>query len=209
LVKQSQIFRVIAYIDGFNLYFGIKSKGWRDCYWLNLAELGRRLLIPSQSLAFTHYFTSRINSPDAKRKRQATYLEALATLPQFTTHFGHYLAKTLRCNACGATWIKHDEKMTDVNIATQLLTDAFTDQFDTALVISADSDLVGPVRRVHELFPTKRVVVAFPPDRFSATLQKVAYKILHIERHHLTASVFPDQIPKPGGFVLQRPKEWA
>jgi len=27
--------RVIAYVDGFNLYFGLKSKGWRRYYWLN------------------------------------------------------------------------------------------------------------------------------------------------------------------------------
>lgn len=25
--------RVIAYIDGFNLYFGLKSKGWKRYYW--------------------------------------------------------------------------------------------------------------------------------------------------------------------------------
>ncbi len=27
--------RVIVYIDGFNLYFGLKSKGWRRYFWLN------------------------------------------------------------------------------------------------------------------------------------------------------------------------------
>lgn len=38
--------------------------------------------------------------------------------------------------------------MTDVNIAIQLLGDAFDDKFDVALVISGDSDLTTPVRRV-------------------------------------------------------------
>ena len=36
--------------------------------------------------------------------------------------------------------------MTDVNIATAMLTDAYRDRFDTALLVSADSDLVPPVR---------------------------------------------------------------
>ena len=31
--------RVNAYIDGFNLYFGLKSKGWRRYYWLDLRAL--------------------------------------------------------------------------------------------------------------------------------------------------------------------------
>ena len=42
---------------------------------------------------------------------------------------------------CGSKWIGHEEKMTDVNIATQLLIDAYDDGFDCALVISGDSDV--------------------------------------------------------------------
>jgi len=40
--------RVIAYIDGFNLYFGLKSKGWKRYYWLDLSELCLRLLKPKR-----------------------------------------------------------------------------------------------------------------------------------------------------------------
>jgi len=98
--------------------------------------------------------------------------------------------------------------MTDVNIATQLLTDAFTNQFDTALLVSADSDLVGPMMRVHELFPEKRIVVAFPPARFSVTLKKAARATLHIERRHLTGSQLPEEIVKSDGFTLKRPSQW-
>ena len=36
--------RVIVYIDGFNLYFGLKSKGWKRYYWLNLQKLAIKLL---------------------------------------------------------------------------------------------------------------------------------------------------------------------
>jgi hypothetical protein len=31
--------RVIAYVDGFNLYFGLKSKGWQRYFWLNIPAL--------------------------------------------------------------------------------------------------------------------------------------------------------------------------
>jgi hypothetical protein len=32
---------VIAYIDGFNLYHGLREKGWKWAYWLNLQALMR------------------------------------------------------------------------------------------------------------------------------------------------------------------------
>ena len=54
----------------------------------------------------------------------------------------------------------YEEKMTDVNIAARLLTAAFENRFDTALLISADGDLTTPVRQVLAQFPQKRVVVA-------------------------------------------------
>ena len=31
--------RVAAYVDGFNLYYGLKSKGWRRFYWLDIRAL--------------------------------------------------------------------------------------------------------------------------------------------------------------------------
>jgi uncharacterized LabA/DUF88 family protein len=83
------------------------------------------------------------------------------------------------------------EKMTDVNIATELMSDAFQDQFDTALLVSADSDLVGPVQAVQQLFSRKRIVVAFPPGRYSNALKRAANAYTHIGRNVLSKSVFP------------------
>jgi hypothetical protein len=77
--------RVIAYVDGFNLYFGLKQSGFRRYYWLDLAMLARHLLKPNQQLVATHYFTARIrdngrNAADQKtrkvvRQPQATPVE--------------------------------------------------------------------------------------------------------------------------------------
>jgi hypothetical protein len=52
--------RVIVYIDGFNLYYALRSKGWRKYYWLDLARLAQALIKPGQQLEALHYFTSRI-----------------------------------------------------------------------------------------------------------------------------------------------------
>ena len=204
--------RVIAYIDGFNLYYGLKDSGWKRYYWLNIKMLAESLLKPGQRLETTKYFTSRVSSciqnPD-KGRRQGVYLEALATLSPFSIFYGHYLQKPLRCRNCGACWNVHEEKMTDVNIAVELMTDAFQDRFDTALLISGDSDLAGPITAVSRLFPTKRVVVAFPPNRNSAHLRTIAHAYFTIGRKKIADSQFPDRLTKPDGHVLQRPINWT
>lgn len=89
--------RVIIYIDGFNLYFGLKSKGWQRYYWLNLQKLAQNLLTKNQQLITTKYFTSRISKPPEKSRRQATYIEALETLDNFRIFYGHYLINTIEC----------------------------------------------------------------------------------------------------------------
>ena len=54
--------RVIAYIDGFNLYYGLKSKGWNSLLWIDLNRLIQRLLKNNQELVEIKYFTSSISS---------------------------------------------------------------------------------------------------------------------------------------------------
>ncbi len=200
--------RVIVYIDGFNLYYGLREKRWKWAYWLDLKKLAGALLKKRQTLVHTHYFTAVLKSPDDKRRRQATYLDALATLKDVSIHYGHYLADTITCRNCDHHYVTHHEKMTDVNIAVQLMTDAFQDRFDNAIVVSADSDLVSPVRAVCALFPAKRVVVAFPPERASSELKKQASGYVNIGRAALVKSLLPDPVVKANGHPLKRPAEW-
>ena len=201
--------RVIVYIGGFNVYYGLKSKGWKRYYWLDFQKLATNLLKPRQTLVTTKYFTARISSKEqAKQRRQIIYLEALGTLGNFHINYGHYLEKTITCFECNNTWTSHEEKMTDVRIGTELLIDAFEDRFDTALLLSGDSDLAPPIEAIRRKFPTKRIVVGFPPNRVSFTLKKKAHGFLNIGQDKFRYSMFPDEITKPDGYVLKRPKEW-
>jgi uncharacterized LabA/DUF88 family protein len=203
--------RVAAYVDGFNLYFGLKAAGFKRHYWLDVAALAQNLLKPGQQLVATHYFTTRIRDNGrnaADRKRQGTYLEALA-LQGVTCHFGHYLEKPRQCRQCHATWMDYEEKMTDVNIATHMLGDSFDDAFDVALLVSGDSDLTTPVRRVRERFPAKRVIIAFPPRRYSSELKRWASGFLSIGEDKLRGSQLPETLTTPNGYVLARPATWC
>ncbi len=69
--------RVVAYIDGFSLYHGLKEAGWRRYYWLNLRTMCQLLLADNQHLENVKYFTSRVRNPEDKRRRQTAYLMAL------------------------------------------------------------------------------------------------------------------------------------
>ena len=201
--------KVIAYVDGFNLYYGLKTRKWKRFYWLNIQLLVRNLLKHKQQLLVTKYFTARISGPPDKRKRQTTYLEALTTLSDFEIFYGHYLSKSITCRNCGQCWRSFEEKMTDVNIATEMLVDSFNDKFDTALLFSADSDLVAPVNRIKHMFPQRRIIVFFPPNRFSSNLSRSADVQLSLGRGLLAKSQFPETVIKPDGFILKRPLQWS
>lgn len=98
--------------------------------------------------------------------------------------------------------------MTDVNISVELMADAFQNQFDVALLISADSDLVGPVEMVRRFFDSKRIIAVFPPGRSSFALKRAANAVTYLGRSTLLQSVFPNTVTKPDGTVLRRPAKW-
>lgn len=203
--------RVITYIDGFNLYHGLRSKGWRKYYWLDLHALSASLLKQGQTLERVYYFTSRIKPIDGNAhdlQRQTTYLEALGTIANIHIRYGHFLGNTRQCHNCGAKWIGYEEKMTDVNIAMQLLLDAVDGHFDTALLISGDSDLAPPVQQVLTRFPDKRIIVAQPPGRSSFRLREHASATFTISEAKLRQSQLPCAVTRADGHTLQRPEHW-
>lgn len=200
--------RVIAYVDGYNLYYGLRSKHWQRYYWLNIPALIKSLLKPGQQLIQTKYFTAITKRPEDRRIRQAEYLEALQTLPDFEIYYGQFLEDQVTCRQCGHTYTTYHEKMTDVNISVELMSDGFQDRFDTVLLLSADSDLMGPLQSVRRFFPAKAIMVAFPPNRNSYALQQVADVVLHIGRNEVAKSQFPETIVKTDAIKLRRPDTW-
>ena len=204
--------RVRIYVDGFNLFYGLRAKGWRRYYWLDLHRLAENLLRPGQQLDAVRYFTTRVeNDPydPGKQARQNTYLEALATLPDVHIHYGYFQARPQRCRNCGAAWQVYEEKMTDVNISVELLSDAQDDAFDIAILVSGDGDLAGPLVAMKERHPRKTVIVLFPPMRRSMGLATAAAGFKSIGRDMLRDSQLPAQVTRADGFVLARPSGWA
>ncbi len=140
---------------------------------------------------------------------QSTHLGALQAFGDLEIIEGRFQTHLDRCGECGLERPRHEEKMTDVNIAVELVLDAEDDLFDTALLITADADLTGLIVRLRNRHPGKRFVVAFPPRRASSELKKAADGFLHVNRSVLRASQLPDQVPAGDGHLVVRPTEWS
>ena len=204
--------QVAVYIDGFNLFYGMRSKGWKQFYWLDVHQLAENLLRPNQQLSVVRYFTAPIlpdPSDPGKDKRQETYLDALSTVPNLDIQKGYFISKRLSCPNCGTPKTIYEEKTTDVNVAVAMLTDAYANLYDTAILISADGDLVRPVETILTNFRNKRVVVAFPPDRNSNNLRKNASASINIWEKTIAKSQLPNQVIGQSGHVLHRPSGWS
>jgi len=122
---------------------------------------------------------------------------------------GRFQEKDRRCRVCGSAWKVFEEKETDVNIAVALLADAVRDRFDTALMISADSDLCPAVRETKSLFPAKRIIAAFPPSRYSAELKRAVDGFVFIGDDKIRGAQLPYEVVTKAGIVLRRPKYWS
>ncbi|RBQ18684.1 NYN domain-containing protein [Spongiactinospora rosea] len=199
---------VAAYIDGFNLYHGIRPYG-RRYLWLDLEAMTRRLLRPHQRLASVRYFTAPIRNDPAAQTRQNAYLGALQAHTSVDIVLGRFQERRRQCHACGATWRTYEEKESDVAIALAMIEDAVRGGFDKILLVSGDSDFCVAVRAVRRLNPAVGVIVVFPPGRRSDVLGRAAHGRFFLGIDTIRRSQLPPLVPGPAGLTYTRPKSWS
>lgn len=194
------------YVDGFNLYFGLRSLGSKY-KWLDLAELGRQLCKPDEELGAVKYFTARIKGPDKEKiKRQTIYLEALQEVG-IEIIFGKYQKKRFKCPHCEKRYFDYEEKESDVNLGTILVLDSAAGGTHTMAVISADSDLILPMEKAKDVY-AKNVVAVFPPNRHSKEIKKRIGKYFSLSDTILKKCQLPSVMVKANGYKLVRPANW-
>ena len=209
------------YIDGFNLYYGSLKTRYPQYRWLDIQALCENL-VPNQRVNRVHYFTALLSNTandDLVELRQQTHLRVLATLPKVEIHYGKFETRRRRMplwepvrnvNAPQMVWVSRtEEKRSDVNLATYLLIDACYDDFDEAVVISNDSDLVEPITAVRDRFH-KRIGVVNPDvaHRRSPDLQNAgSWAFPTIYGRYFRDSQLPDQIADGGG-EFGKPSRW-
>lgn len=206
--------RTFVYLDGFNFYYGaVRGTPYK---WLNIPEMCRRLL-PRHQIERVKYFTALISArpgdPD-QANRQQTYLRALRTLPEMEVHLGHFLTSHVRMPVANCPpgeqryekVIKTEEKGSDVNLAVQLVADAYRSRFEAAVVVSNDSDLAEAVRIVRQELQLT-VGILNPHKRASRTLLAHASFMKPIRRGVLGACQLPTPLSDEEG-LIHKPVRW-
>ena len=198
--------RVNVYIDGFNLYHAIDALKIPHLKWLDLAALSRSLLRNGETLGTVYYFSAFATWLPPAYARHRDYVAALKH-QGVTPVMGHFKNKPRSCSACGAKWVGHEEKETDVHIAVRLVADALRDEFDRAIVISADSDLAPAIRTAKQYAPAKEIMVAAPPGRFGSA--RDLQPRLELTKGRIAKALLPEQIlDDQGAVIVRRPPSY-
>lgn len=201
--------KVIAYIDGFNFYFGLKARGWRKYYWIDFVKFIELQLKPYQELIEVNYFSAAPLDKD-KADRQDLLFSANKLNPKFKLHLGKFLTKERQCPYCHQIIHSFEEKETDVRIATKMITDVVQEKCDITLLLSADSDLIPPIEFIREHNPRHKVFVYFPPNRHSSNLKALCdnSKVLNGANLIFDKAIMPDTILSRDGYKIERPIKW-
>lgn len=200
--------RVVFFVDGFNVYHAIDANpAYRKYKWLDLDKLCRSLTRRADQLVSILYFTAYTPWDVHKAARHRLYVQALQ-VKGVDVVFGEFRRKDRVCRSCRNTYQTFEEKQTDVNIAIKLFQFSITDLYDTAIILSGDSDLLPAIHAVKRTFPAKRIGVAIPPGRQAEALKHATDFHIKLKEHHLRTCQFPDVVSIEDGRQLERPPSW-
>lgn len=198
--------RVLFLIDGFNLYHSLAEK-YRRYLWLDLSKYADCYTTKKQKIIGVRYFTALawwLRDAQDRHKRYIRALEANGV----DVVYGLFKKKERTCRVCGSVYDSHEEKRTDVNIGVHLVRGAFLNEYDTAILVTTDTDQVPSIEIVKQAFPRKKVGVLFPIERHASELKQAADFTRRTKQNQLQSSQLPSPLVIPGGVTLHRPSSW-
>jgi len=219
--------RVNVFVDGFNFYYGLKDmkkidREWQKFYWLDYVKFFSHFIGSGQELQKVIYFAAEPPPPEPPtlgsnqgRLRQKLLFNVNKAIngSRFELVMGKFLRKTLTCKVCRAQYTAYEEKNTDVNIATRLLSDCTLNNADTFILVTADSDLIAPLKFIRQHYPTKKLRIYFPPGNISSVLdvfmKDYGKPVIRLERSKpkFEKSIMPD-IVTVGRKTYTVPTKW-
>ena len=214
------IMKTYVYIDGLNLYYSLKRVHAHK--WLDLKNLTTVYLPPAHyQIKAIKYFTSRVhNTSEDPRKanRQDIYFRALRTIPKLKIICGNLKKRQVKGRACYykegkyregtklVTISKWEEKESDVNMATYIVGPAYKYDYDLAVLISNDTDLITPLQYVKKELK-KKVGVISPRRKIHNLLIGATHFQKRITPKALRQSLFPEKMKdQTGSFFC--PEKW-
>lgn len=217
--------KTIVYIDGYNLYYGLLRR--TNFKWLDIVQLFRDYVLDSDArLAEVRYYTApvlgRMSDDPQSTQRQRLYLQALRSLypKNLVIIEGKIQASKPYLRLVNpipelpqiqmVQVLEFNEKKTDVNLASDLITGAWAGLYEQAVICSNDSDLEGALAAVKRYHPKLKIGIVAPIQRknyryISGDLAKYADWKKILSPVHIASSQLPSCIP---GSVIKKPNAW-
>lgn len=218
----------LAYVDGFNLYhLALRATQHR---WIDPKILLENVLGQPGAIDLLKFYTANVSAKidiEAPRKQQV-YLSALETLNYVRIHKGsfqvhnkwrkiaNYHDDTFKPTPVVVKVVNPEEKGSDVNLGVHLVRDAFTKQFEQAVVCTNDTDLCEPIRIVVQEIGLP--VFLITPDNSAGRLGSTAAKlktvvaspahVFHMREQHMRTAALPSPIMRVGKPDLVMPPSW-
>ncbi len=185
------------FVDGFNLYHSLDGRPEYHKYkWLDISGLAAGFLTKSHSIREIWYFTALATwHPDKGKVPRHNKLITVYRDMGVKIVEGVFRETTRTCKLCKRPYVSHEEKRTDVNIAVAILDLAYRDTYDTACLISGDSDLIPAIRKVRDNFPAKSFKLLIPIGRSADELKRACggnHFASQITEKHLARHQLPD-----------------
>ncbi len=185
----------MGFVDGFNLYHAVDRLGHDHLKWLDLWRLVEAFApAPAFELSGVIYCSAYATWKPDRYARHREYVRALDSVG-VTALLGQFKKRRRSCHRCRSAWTAHEEKESDVSLAVEMVARSFADEYDSAFLVTSDSDLAPAIRTVKSYFPTKVVRVLIPPGQSrSSELAEAAGgrgSVRYIKRAHLEQSLLP------------------
>lgn len=194
--------RIAVYVDGFNLYHGIKNLNKSYLKWSDLRALVEKFIDPvSEQIDRINYFSAIATHLDKETiLRHRTYVEALETVG-VTFIGGNFKKKKLeyKNKQINLEWTKHEEKETDVNLSIHMVRDAIKRCYDKFILITNDTDMVPAVNMARAENSEIQFKLLTPPtlETHDALLRAIRPgNAAKLTEGHLKSSLLPALIKK-------------
>jgi len=198
--------RIVALVDGFNLYHSLQeTPAYHKYKWLDIHKLLTTYF--PVGIEKILYFTSPTPWDLDKVARHKVFIRALESTG-IEVVYGKFKDRDRRCPHCKTNYRSREEKQTDVSIALTLFRLAYQGEFDTAVLVTGDSDQLPSFKEVHKCFPGLHLGVVLPIGREAAELKTESDFYIRIKERILAKCLFPPRITLSDGTILECPKEW-
>jgi uncharacterized LabA/DUF88 family protein len=168
--------RVMIFIDGSNLYHSLKNHFGRTD--LDIGKFCRKLQRRRQIIRIYYYNAKVGQKQEPERyKQQQSFFAGVNAIPYTELRLGRLVY---------TNWPSTPpyEKGTDVQLATDMITHNFKNNYDLAILVAGDSDYVGAIQAIKD--NGKHVEVAlFGMQGTSRPLRAVADRVININARFL------------------------